>query len=77
MPNENVPSKKEMDRALGMNTDAPTQQQIGKVLGCSARHVGALVAGGHLTKGADIRRIVSEWVDYQVEMRRAGRASRG
>ena len=77
MPNENVPTKKEMDRKLEMNTDAPTQQQIAKLLGCSARHVGALTAAGHLTKGADIRRIISEWTEYKIGLRTAGTVIRG
>lgn len=59
------PAKAEMDAKLGMDTDRPTLAQIGQVLGCSARHVGALMAAGHLTKGGDIRRLVSEWTAYQ------------
>jgi hypothetical protein len=76
MPNERPPTKREMDRKFGFDTDAPTQQQMAKVLGCSARHIGSLIAGGHLTKGGDIRRIVSEWVEYQIMIRREGRGGR-
>lgn len=76
MPNERPPTKKEMDAKLGMDTDAPTQQQIAKLLGCSARHIGSLIAAGHLTKGGDMRRLIIEWVEYQVGLRREGK-SRG
>ena len=70
MPNERVPAKTEMDAKLDMDTDRPTLAQTARVLGCSGRHVGALMAAGHLTKGADIRRHVAEWVEYQVSLRR-------
>lgn len=76
MPGERTPTKAELDIKLGMNTDKPTYAQIGALLRCSSRRVGALTAAGHLTKGADIRRIVGEWVEYQVGLARAG-ARRG
>ena len=72
MPDENLPTKRRMDRVLQMNTDKPSYAQIGRVLGCSARHITSLVAAGHLTKGAGIQRIVSEWVEYQMGLAERG-----
>lgn len=73
VPNERIPTKREMDKKLAMDTARPTLGQVGRVLGCSARHVGALMAAGHLTKGADICRLVKEWVEYQMGLAAAGR----
>lgn len=73
MTEERPPTKEEMDAKLGMDTDRPTLAQAAGVLGCSPRHVGALMASGHLTKGADIRRLVSEWAEYQRGLNEQGR----